>query len=373
MSAYKKFLSLRFILCIMLASAILSVHSYALGISAQSAILIDAESGEILYGSNYNTRMPMASTTKIMTAVVAIENTALDTKIIIPRQAVGIEGSSIYLCEGESLTLEELLYALLLSSANDAATAIAISVGGDIDRFADMMNETAERLGLNDTHFENPHGLDGEEHYTTAKDLAMLTAYALKIPKFREIVSTYKKSISFNNKKDGRLLVNHNKLLRSYPNIIGVKTGFTKKSGRCLVSAAERNGTVLIAVTLNAPNDWHDHTAMLDYGFENYKSVILGDFSMDLDVISGTKATVICSALQKVSVLLPKDHGEIEERVEMYPFAYAPVEKGEKLGRIIYICDGKEICTIDLSAQETVELLPQKHTIWNRLLDKDKD
>jgi D-alanyl-D-alanine carboxypeptidase len=265
------------------------------------------------------------------------------------------------------------LYALLLSSANDAATAIAISVGGDVDGFADMMNDTAKRLGLEDSHFMNPHGLDDDDHYTTAKDLARLTAYALKLPKFREIVSTYKKSISFNNKEGGRLLVNHNKLLNSYPNTIGVKTGFTKKSGRCLVSAAERNGTTLIAVTLNAPDDWSDHRTMLDFGFSNYESVELGDFSFELPVISGMKESVVCVTDQKFSVLLSKDHSPVEYRLEVYPFVYAPVSAGEKLGRIVYFCDGEEIGTLDITASERIDILVQKYTIWNRLFDKNKD
>ena len=373
MSAYKKLRALRFFTCLILTLAVLSVHSYALGISAEGYILIDASSGEVLYGSNYNMRMPMASTTKIMTAVVAIENMPLDTRIIIPREAVGIEGSSIYLCEGESLTLEELLYALLLSSANDAATAIAISVGGDVDGFANMMNDTAKRLGLEDSHFMNPHGLDNAEHYTTAKDLAKLTAYALTLPKFKEIVSTYKKSISFNNKEGGRLLVNHNKLLNAYPDTIGVKTGFTKRSGRCLVSAAERNGTILIAVTLNAPDDWRDHKTMLDYGFDNYESVELGNFSFEIPVVSGNKEIITCTTDQIISVLLPKDHGSLEWRLEVYPFVYAPVEIDEKLGRIVYFCDGKEIGALDITAAERVDISAQKYTIWNRLFDKNKD
>lgn len=373
MSAYKKIRFARFFVCTLLLFAMLAAEAGALDLSAQSAILIDADSGEILYGSNYLQKMPMASTTKIMTAVVAIENMPLDTKIKIPETATGIEGSSVYLCTGEILTLEHLLYALLLSSANDAATAIAIAVGGSVDRFADMMNETADRLGLKNTHFENPHGLDGESHYTTAEDLARLTAYALTLPKFREIVSTYKKSIPFDNKENGRLLVNHNKLLRSYSGAIGVKTGFTKKSGRCLVSAAERNGVTLIVVTLNAPNDWQDHTAMLDYGFENYEAVTLGDFYIEMPVISGKKSAVCCATVECISVLLPKSHGEIEARVEIYPFLYAPVNQGECIGRVVYVCDGKEIGEIEITATENIEASKQKYTVWDRIFDKNKD
>lgn len=370
MPAYKK---LCFLICVSLILSVVSLNVGALSLSAESAILIDADSGEILYGRNPQSKMAMASTTKIMSAVVAIENMSLDTKVKIPDEAVGIEGSSIYLCKGEILTLEELLYALLLASANDAATAIAIAVGGSVEGFADMMNETAKRLGLNDTHFENPHGLDGKAHYTTAEDLARLTSYALTLPQFRQIVSTYKKSISFDGNKDGRLVVNHNKLLRSYNGTIGVKTGFTKKSGRCLVSAAERNGVTLIAVTLNAPNDWNDHTILLNYGFDNYEAITLGEFCVDMPVISGKRATVCCAAKEKKTILLPKERGNIEMVVEMYPFIYAPVSKDEALGEVVYYLDGREIARIEVSATETVELAKQKCIVWDNFFNKIKD
>lgn len=367
MSAYKK---MRFYICFLLIFSIFSVKAYAIELSAGSSILIDATSGEVLYSSNSAQKMPMASTTKIMTAVVAIESAPLDTRIKIPKEAVGIEGSSIYLCENEVLTLEELLYALLLASANDAATAIAISIGGGVDGFADMMNETAKRLGLTNTHFDNPHGLDSDSHYTTAKDLADLTAYALTLPEFKRIVSTYKHSIPFDNTPDGRLLVNHNKLLRSYQGAIGVKTGFTKKSGRCLVSAAERNGVVLIVVTLNAPDDWRDHTRLLDYGFDNYENVSLGGTAFDVPVVSGKKETVRCSLAETKNVLLPKTHGDIEVRMELYPFLYAPVNEGERIGQAVYLLDGNELCRIDIIATESVELMKQKSSVWDKIMQK---
>ena len=314
--------------------------------------------------------MSMASTTKIMTAVVAIESMELSTKIKIPKEAVGIEGSSIYLCEGEILTLEELLYALMLSSANDAAVAISIAVAGSVEQFAVLMNQTAKRLGLENTHFENPNGLDSAEHYTTAHDLAKLTAYALSIPKFCEIASTYKRSIPLNGQPNARLLVNHNKLLRSYDGAIGVKTGFTKKSGRCLVSAARREDMTLIAVTLNAPDDWRDHKAMLDFGFANYDSVLLGDFSMELPLISGERTIVRCASDNKEFKLLPAGHGEISCVVELYPFVYAPVELGEKLGELVYYLDGNEMARFDIRATESLKAINQKRPIWDIIFDK---
>lgn len=371
MSVCKKITSL--LIAVILSCIFLSypLKVSALSVSASSAILIDAQSGKVLFEKNSQKILSMASTTKIMTAVVAIESGSLERTVIISKESVGIEGSSIYLCEGEKLTLEQLLYALMLSSANDAATAIAIAVAGSEAAFSDMMNDTATKIGLTSTHFDNPHGLDSENHYTTAYDLAKLSSYALKLPKFKAIVSTYKHQIPLAGKENARLLVNHNKLLRSYEGIIGVKTGYTKRSGRCLVSAAERNGLVLIAVTLNAPDDWKDHKSMLDYGFDNYESVDLtvSEGVLTIPVVSGTKASVICSQQENLSSLLPKDHGAIICRTELKRFTYAPVSRGEKVGQIIYFCDGEEIGRCDVIANHQVGLIHQKRTIWDTILD----
>jgi D-alanyl-D-alanine carboxypeptidase/D-alanyl-D-alanine carboxypeptidase (penicillin-binding protein 5/6) len=306
-----------------------------------------------------------------MTAVVVIERYELDTKVKIPAEAVGIEGSSIYLCAGEELTLRQLLYALLLSSANDAATAIALHCAGSFEAFAEMMNETAQRLGLVNTHFDNPHGLDSDSHYTTARDLARLAAYALTLSEFKTISSTYKMQIPLAGTENARLLVNHNKLLRSYDGIIGVKTGFTKKSGRCLVSAAERDGTTLIAVTLNDPDDWTDHKAMLDFGFENYISVELTKDigTLPLPVIGGYTSVLQCAPREQLTVMLPKDHGAIICRVEMDRFAYAPVELNETVGQISYFCDGRKLGCAYIITLQHAELKKQKYTIWDRISD----
>ena len=224
-------------------------------VSAKSAILIEASTGEVIWSENPDQRLPMASTTKIMTALVAIESGDVKRTVSISPLAVGVEGSSVYLYANEKMTLEDLIYAMLLESANDAAAAIAIEVGGSIEGFADMMNERASSLGLSNTHFENPHGLDGETHYTTARELAIIAREAYSNEILKGIFSTYKKTIPLNETEGVRLLINHNKLLKSYDGATGIKTGFTKKSGRCLVSAAERDGLEFIAVTLNAPND----------------------------------------------------------------------------------------------------------------------
>ncbi len=239
--------------------------------SAKSAVLIEKHTGEIIYEKNAHQRLPMASTTKIMTAICAIESGMLNKKIEIDDRAVGIEGSSIYLEKGEVMTLKELCYGLMLNSGNDAAAAIAYAVAGSIEEFAELMNKKAESLGLKNTHFDNPSGLDSDTHYTTAYELGLITAYALKNEIFADIVSTDRISIPNTNKKYDRMLKNHNKLLRMYEGCDGVKTGFTKRCGRCLVSSATKSGMTLVAVTLNDPDDWNSHMAMLNYGFEHAK------------------------------------------------------------------------------------------------------
>ena len=240
-------------------------------VSAKAAALYDAASNSFLYTKNADTRLPMASTTKIMTALVAIESSPLDKNVMISDMAIGTEGSSLYLKKGEIMSMSDLLMGLMLRSANDAAAAIAYEISGSIEAFADKMNEKAASIGVTDTHFTNPHGLDDENHYTTAADLAIITAEALKNDTFLEIVST-EKCIIKNFDGEARLLTNHNKLLSLYDGAIGVKTGFTKKSGRCLVGAAERDGMRLIAVTINAPDDWNDHEALFDFGFSRLNS-----------------------------------------------------------------------------------------------------
>ncbi len=243
----------------------LSVGASALTVSAKHAVLLDAVNGEVLWEKDADTRAPMASTTKIMTAIAVIEALSLDADVSVPKEAVGTEGTSAYFKEGERLTVGDLLHALLLASANDAAVTLAIACDGSADAFAARMNRLASELSLKDTHFANPHGLPADDHYTTARELALLSAYAMSNPTFREIVA--KKSYTCHTSLTTRTFQNHNKLLSFSKDAVGVKTGFTKKSGRCLVGAAEREGVRLISVTLSAPNDWNDHISLFHYGF----------------------------------------------------------------------------------------------------------
>ena len=336
-------------------------------VSAKSAVLIDGNSGELLCSKNPDERLPMASTTKIMTALVAIEEGDLAEEVTIPREAVGVEGSSIYLYEGERLTLEQLLYAVLLESANDAATAVAIHVGGSIEGFSTLMNQKAAELGLENTHFDNPHGLDSEQHYTTARELAIIAAEAIKNPKLREIASTQKKTIPLNGTEGVRLLINHNRLLKSYDGAIGIKTGYTKKSGRCLVSAAERDGLTLICVTLSAPDDWRDHTSLLNYGFSNYESRVLcaeGEMRRILPVVGGESDHITLTNASEIRVTMPKGTSSVECQIEARGFEYAPVCEGDVMGRAIFTLDGKEIASTPLVASYSVNKIKNKNSLW---------
>ena len=368
------FLSALLCFCVLTGSFILPAHAQP-GVSAEAAILIDADSGRVIWSKNADDRHAMASTTKIMTALVALREMPLDTTVEINPAAVGVEGSSVYLYAGEQLTLEDLLYAMLLESANDAAAAIAIAVSGSIDAFAAEMNACAAELGLENTHFTNPHGLWNEEHYTTARELAQITMQALRYPTFRTMVSTYKKTIPLNGDEGVRLLLNHNKLLKLYDGVIGVKTGYTKKSGRCLVSAAERDGVTLIAVTLNAPNDWQDHTALMELGFQNYcvKQIITkGDVLGMVEIAGGVSGSASLIADADFSYSLTDQ--EWPEIILQGPgFVYAPIAHGQVAGTA-YICLGdKTIGEVPLVFGQTVEQndMP-KPSIWEKLFGGNK-
>ncbi len=246
------------------------------GESSKACALIDAKSGALLYGKNENVQLPMASTTKIMTALVVLENMSLDSIVSVFEKAVGIEGTSIYLFKDEKISVENLLYGLLLNSGNDAASALAIACSGTIEEFVMLMNEKAKSLGLINTHFTNPHGLHDSEHYTTAYELSLITSEALENEKFKEIVSCKNKYMTTSSGTT-RYFKNHNRLLWSYPYATGVKTGYTMTAGRCLVTSAQNDNETYIAVTLSDRNDWNDHKNLLDYAFENYDSIEIAD------------------------------------------------------------------------------------------------
>jgi len=367
----KRALSL-FFACLLLFPCTLRSYATIPSLSASSAVLYEPDSETFLCEKDADTKRPMASTTKIMTALVAIENSSLDECVTVPKEAVGIEGSSVYLEEGETLPMESLLYAVLLQSANDAAAAIAYAVGGSIEGFAEMMNERARALGLENTHFVNPHGLHDNEHYTTARELALIAACAMKNQTFREIASTKKKTLSFRNGTVSRVVCNHNRLLSMYGGTVGVKTGFTKKSGRCLVSAAERDGVLLIAVTLNAANDWQDHISLLDRGFAAFEKQTLieeNGYTLTLPVLKGKKSEITVSNALPLTAVLPRgEKAEIIVSLESDTFE-APIKKGTHLGEVYALYRGKRIASSPLVSCEAVKKEKTKKNLWGSLFD----
>ncbi len=332
-------------------------NAEALSVSAECACVIDMSTGRVIYERNMDKQHTMASTTKIMTALVALENSNLNDIVTVSKNAAGKEGTSLYLKAGQKVSMEDLLYGLMLQSGNDAAVAVAEGVSGSVEKFAEIMTERAKALGAKNTSFKNPNGLDEEGHFTTAYDLALITKEAMKNEKFSEIVSTKSKTIL-----DGTQTVsNHNKMLRIYDGCIGVKTGFTKKSGRCLVSAAKRGEVGIIAVTLNAPDDWNDHTNMLNYGFSTteYFPVILSGMTINtITVQGGTSKTVEIAAEEDFYISENKDDKfeNITVKCDIPKMLTAPVYKGDKVGELSVFYKDVLQKKIDLTASATVEI-----------------
>lgn len=308
-------------------------------VSAKSVVLMDADSGRVLYGQNVDEPRLIASITKLMTALVALESGhALDEVVTVRPEWTGIEGSSLYLKPGEEIRLETLLYGLLLRSGNDAAHAVAGFCADDISGFVNRMNEMAVRLGMQNTHFENPSGLDGAEHFSSAYDMALLARACLKNETLSKIVAT--KSITLEN----RIFTNHNKLLWQYDGCIGLKTGYTKQSGRTLVSAAERDGMTLICVTLNAPDDWRDHEALYDYGFARYERHCLiqkGDLLCTLPVEGSLVPLIGLRAESDLYAALTSDEKPVRKLERLQRVIQAPIVSGEMLGELRFLL-GKE-------------------------------
>jgi D-alanyl-D-alanine carboxypeptidase (penicillin-binding protein 5/6) len=311
-----------------------------------SAAAVEVSTGRVLYQENADIKMPMASTTKILTAITVLEHVPDPSAIvIIKREAVGIEGSSIYLREGEKLTVLELLYGLMLRSGNDSAAALALFTAGSIEGFAELMNETASAAGATSSNFVNPHGLNHKDHYTTAKDLAMISAYAMKNPIFKKVVSTKRISISGEPR---RYLVNKNKMLWEYEGATGIKTGFTKAAGRCLVSSAERNGMEVVSVVLNTGPMWEKSKQILDYAFSNYKLMPLYDKERmtTFAPVTGAKGKYAVLAAEKPP-LYPLKSEELKRiKIEVKPFELkAPLKGGEDGGYFLVSLDNRLLYT----------------------------
>lgn len=335
-------------LCLVTIAAVICINARAEEIvtNSRAVILYDPSSGRIVHSKNERAKLQMASTTKIMTTVLTLESGDIDEPFTVDSEAIKVEGSSMGLCEGDTVTKRTLCYGMLLPSGNDAANASAVAVAGDIGKFVDLMNKKAADLGLSSTHFVTPSGLDDftSEHYSTAEDMAKLTAYALKNEIFREICST--PSISLDLGGRSVTLYNTNKLLSSCDGVYGVKTGFTDKAGRCLVTACRRNGIDLICVTFGDPTDWIDHSKLYDYGFSVLEKVDLGGEKFTVPVAGGPDAVLTSG---EVAVNLEKGESErVEKKVLLPEFIYYPPKKGDIYGKVIYYLDGGVLAVTDI-------------------------
>lgn len=342
-------------LLILVITVTFGTKAFAMADNAKSACVINSLTGEVVFSKNENERRKMASTTKIMTAVIALEKSAEDEVVTVSGNASRQEGSSAYLKEGEQLPMQDILYGLMLNSGNDAAVAIAEHISGSEEKFAILMNEKAEVLGLQNTHFSNASGLDAEEHYTTAYELAMIAKYAMNMPKFREIVSAKTVAVQTDGSDKVLYFKNHNKMLDRYEGANGVKTGFTKASGRCLVSSAERDGMAFTAVTLDDPADWNDHKEMLDYAFSEYypKKIVKEGEVIKNAVIGGTKYAMIA----ETNFVVPfKEHSgvSIEMITHIVSPLNAPINKDEKVGYIEIVYNGNVIGKVGIVSESDI-------------------
>lgn len=353
------------LLCsILILYSIFPCQASAVSTSATAAVLMDVDSGRVLYESNPDKRMLIASTTKIMTALVAIENAKLSDVVTVKKDAALTEGSSMHLYAGEKLTLETLLYGLLLCSGNDAAVAIAQAVAGSTDKFVQMMNAKAKELGMKDTSFANPNGLDDDAHYSTALDMAKLACAAVNNETLIRIAST--RSITIG----GRTMTNHNKLLSYMDDCIGLKTGYTKAAGRTLVSCAVKNGQRLVAVTLQDGNDWADHQALYEYGFSSYparRAMAIGEKVGTLPVIGGLTTSVEVVAADNFFWPLC-DSENLTVKLDLPAELEAPVTAGSVVGQAVFSLNGKELGRVDLlSGTDVIQAILTPANLFHRL------
>lgn len=343
-------------------------------VSARSAALMVADSRELIYGKNEHEQRGMASTTKIMTALLTLECASPQKQVTVTEQMAAVEGTSMGLLPGDKVTYHDLVYGMLLASGNDAANTAAISIAGSIPEFAKLMNSRAKRIGMHNTSFVTPSGLDDENHYSTAYDMALLGCEAIKNPDFLSACSSVQARVCYGNEPYTRYLSNHNRLLKTFEGALGIKTGFTKKSGRCLVSAAERNGVTLVCVTLNAPNDWQDHKALLEYGFEHVSVKTLDCALPELTVYGGTTDKVSVEPCEPLIIASHCNFDRITTKIIIKPYCIAPLKKGDIAGEVRISVDGKAVKSVPVTVKEDVKATTQevfeKPSIFKRIAEK---
>ncbi|MBQ2963294.1 MAG: D-alanyl-D-alanine carboxypeptidase [Clostridia bacterium] len=343
-------------------------------VSAQSAVVMAADSRELIYGKNEHEQRGMASTTKIMTALLTLECASPQKQVTVTEQMVAVEGTSMGLLPGDKVTYRDLVYGMLLASGNDAANTAAISISGSIAEFAKLMNNRAVQIGMHNTSFVTPSGLDDENHYSTAFDMALLGCEAITNSDFLLACSSVQAELCYGNEPYTRYLSNHNKLLKTFDGAVGIKTGFTKKSGRCLVSAAERNGVTLVCVTLNAPNDWQDHKALLEYGFEQVSLKALYCSLPQVTVYGGEAEKADVELSEPLSVATQCSPDRISAQIIVKPYFIAPLKKGDIAGEVRISVDGKTVKSVPVKIKDDVKSITQevfkKPSLLKRLAEK---
>ncbi len=336
-------------------------------ISARCALVMDAATGTVLFEKNADEKRPMASTTKIMTTLLALEKDVPQQPVVTTKEMVTVEGSGMGLLPGDTVTVEGLCYGMMLASGNDAANTIAIALSGSLPAFANAMNQKASAIGMRNTHFVTPSGLDAENHYSTAYDMALLMQYALKNPNFSAITAASSAAIYYGNPPYRRVLQNHHRLLKEYAGCIGGKTGFTKKAGRCLVTAAQRDGATLICVTLSAPDDWTDHKALLDYGFSQMESVTISSKPISIAVVGGTRQQVTALS-SDLTISLPKTvASRVTLAYEAPRFIYAPVANQQPVGSVSLYLDEVLLQKTPLVTQDAILVSPYQPNFWQKV------
>jgi len=350
-------LTVAFYACFSIASGAAQAEPQVVG---KGAVLINSDTGQVLYEKDAHIKLYPASTTKILTAAVVLENVGLKDIVTVSGNAEGVEGSSIWLRKGEKLTVEELLYALMLNSANDAAVALAEHTAGSVERFAVLMNRLAEKAGARNSHFVNPHGLPDDNHYTTAYDLALISRYAMQKPEFRKIAATRQKTIRRADPDAQKYMFNHNKLLWRYEDANGVKTGYTTQAGQCIVGSAKKGERELIAVVLNSvgSNLWIDAEKLLDYGFNNYKTVRLVKENKKVGEVPvrGAEDKISAVTANSFSWDLPVARtSQVTRQIFLKDDIMPPLSRGQKVGELVFYNDGVEIGRVDLLAARGVQ------------------
>ena len=334
-----------------------------LEVNAEAAVVMDADSGRLLYAQNPDKRLANASTTKIMTALLTLEQPDQDRYFTVDSDVIQVEGTTMGLQPGDSVTLHQLAAGMLLPSGNDAANAAAVEIAGSEEAFVRLMNQRAAELGLENTQYRNPSGLDAEGHYSSARDLATLAAHALENEDFADIVSKQEIRMAFGNPPYNRSLYTTNKLLERYPYAIGVKTGYTDDAGLCLVTAAEKDGTRLIIVTLNGKDDVNTHMRLYEHFFPLLAQVDLSGFTegLSVPVTGGTRDSVAAvPAAEPEAALLEREYDELTREVELPQFVYAPVEAGQVLGEIRLLSGDKVVWQSALVADSDVPALTRE-------------